>query len=351
MRKISIPVRLFLLFVLGLALCFPLVYEGFYIEVLTHIMIIAIFAMSLDLLVGFTGLISLGHASFFGIGAYCLAIFFGQLDSFSLWAALPVSLAGAALVAVLIGWISIRTSGIYFIMITLAFAQMFYFFFFESKRFNGDDGIFMLAKPEVKLGSLQLMDLGDEVTFYYFTLGILVAVFLFLIMIIRAPFGQVITGICVNEPRVRSLGYATQRYKLVSFVIAGTLAGLAGFLEAVHTGFITPSYLSWHESGAILVVVILGGIGTFYGPVFGAAALVLLEDFLPDLTDHWKVLLGVIIILVVLFLPNGISSLSGKLFRRRVPPASKLKKLAKGKSAETVTGNRHPDRKGNLNSK
>ena len=227
-------------------------------------------------------------------------------------------------------------------MITLAFAQMFYFFFFESKHFNGDDGMFMLAKPEVILGSRQLMDLGDEVTFYYFTLGILVAVFLFLVMIIRAPFGQVITGICVNEPRVRSLGYATQRYKLVSFVIAGTLAGLAGFLEAVHTGYITPSYLSWHESGAILVVVILGGIGTFYGPVFGAAALVLLEDFLPDLTDHWKVLLGVIIILVVLFLPNGISSLSEKLFRRWVPNVSSPKKSKRGKRTETVTENSSP---------
>lgn len=321
MLKITKLVWVLLLFALGLSLLFPSYGDEFYIELLTNIMIISIFAMSLDLLVGFTGLASLGHAAFFGIGAYCLAIFFGQSEQFSLWAALPVSLAGAALAAVVVGWISVRTSGVYFIMLTLAFAQMFYFFFFESKHFNGDDGIFMLAKPEVKLGSLQLMDLGNEVTFYYFTLGILVAVFLFLIMIIRAPFGQVITGICANEQRVRSLGYATQRYKLVSFVIAGALAGLAGFLEAAHTGFITPSYLSWHESGRILLVVILGGLGTFYGPVVGAAALILLEDFLPDLTDHWKLLLGVIIILVVLFLPNGISSLSGKLFRRRVPTA------------------------------
>ncbi len=315
MQKISKPVQVFLLFVLGLSIWFPMIGEGFYIELLTNIMIIAIFAMSLDLIVGYTGLVSLGHAAFFGIGAYCLAIFFGESDQFSLWAALPVSLAGAALAAVIVGWISIRTSGIYFIMITLAFAQMFYFFFFESKHFNGDDGIFMNSKPEVYFGSLRLLDLGDEITFYYFTLGILVVVFLFLVMILRAPFGRVITGICANESRVLSLGYATQRYKLVSFVISGTLAGLAGFLEAAHTGFITPSYLSWHESGTILVVVILGGMATFYGPIIGAAALVLLEDFLPDLTDHWKILLGTIIILIVLFLPNGIASLSGKLAR------------------------------------
>ncbi len=315
MQNISRPVKLFLVLLLGFILWFPSVADEFYMELLTNIMIIAIFAMSLDLLVGFTGLVSLGHAAFFGIGAYCLAIFFGELDQFSIWAALPVSLAGAALAALVVGWISIRTSGIYFIMITLALAQMFYFFFFESKHFNGDDGMFMLAKPEVNLGSIQLLDLGNEVTFYYFTLGILVAVFLFLVMILRAPFGQIITGICANESRVRSLGYATQRYKLVSFVIAGTLAGLAGFLEAAHTGFITPSYLSWHESGAILVVVILGGMATFYGPIIGAVALVLLEDFLPEMTEHWKILLGVIIVLIVLFLPNGISSLSGKLLR------------------------------------
>ena len=268
---------------------------------------------------------ALGMRHFLGSAPTVWPYFSGKSDQFSLWVALPICLAGAALAAVIIGLISIRASGVYFIMLTLAFAQMFYYFFFESKHFNGDDGIFMFSKPEVKLGSLQLMDLGNDVTFYYFTLGMMVAVFLFLVMIIRAPFGQVITGICENEQRVRSLGYATQRYKFVSFVIAGTLAGLAGFLEAAHTGFITPSYLSWHESGAILVVLILGGLGTLYGPIIGAVVLVLLEDFLPDLTDHWKVLLGVIIILIVLFLPNGVSSLSGKLFPSKVLPISTSK--------------------------
>ncbi len=315
MQKISKPVQLFLLIALGFALWFPSVGDEFYIELLTNIMIISIFAMSLDLLVGYTGLVSLGHAAFFGIGAYALAIFFGEMDQYSIWAALPVSLILTALTAVVIGWISIRTSGIYFIMLTLALAQMFYYYFFESKRYGGDDGLFVYAKPDVNFGSIQLLDLTNEHTFYYFTLGALVVVFLFLVMILRAPFGQVITGICANEQRVRSLGYATQRYKLVSFVIAGTLAGLAGFLEGIHTGFITPSYLGWHESGNILVVVILGGLGTIYGPIIGAVALVLLEDFLPEITEHWKILLGMIIVCVVLFLPNGISSLSRRIFR------------------------------------
>lgn len=327
MQKITKPVQLFLLIALGFALWFPSVGDEFYVELLINIMIIAIFAMSLDLLVGYTGLVSLGHAAFFGIGAYGLGIFFGEMNQYSIWAALPVSLILTALAAVVIGWISIRTSGIYFIMLTLALAQMFYYYFFESKLYGGDDGMFISTKPDVNFGSIQLLDLGNEHTFYYFTLGILVVVFLFLVMILRAPFGQVITGICANEQRVRSLGYATQRYKLVSFVIAGTLAGLAGFLEAAHTGFITPSYLGWHESGNILVVVILGGLGTLYGPIIGAVALVLLEDFLPDITEHWKIVLGMIIVCVVLFLPNGISSLSGKIFRI---PSQIMKTILRG---------------------
>lgn len=301
---------------LGFAVFFPLLESDFYVELFTRIMIMAIFAMSLDLLVGFTGLVSMGHAAFFGIGAYCLGIFFGESDQFSLWHALPISLLGAGVAATIVGWICIRSTGIYFIMLTLALAQMFYFFFFESPRFNGDDGIFMYAKPEFKLGSFPVLDLENEISFYYFVLVILVAVFFCLVMILRAPFGQVITGICANELRVRALGYNIQHYKLVSFIISGVLAGLAGFLEAVHTGFITPSLLSWHESGSILVVVILGGMGTLYGPIIGAVALVLLEDFLPNLTDHWKFLLGLIIILVVLFLPNGISSIVHKLDHR-----------------------------------
>lgn len=313
MFVLSNPAKLILSLAVVLVALFPLLDNSFYIELLTRIMIIAIFAMSLDLLVGFTGLVSLGHAAFFGIGAYCLGIFFGESDQFALWEALPVSLVGAGIAATVVGWISIRTKGIYFIMLTLALAQMFFFFFFESPKFNGDDGIFMYAKPSVSLGGFPLLDLENEITFYYFVLGILVAVFLFLVMILQAPFGQVITGICANESRVRALGYATHRYKLVSFVISGVLAGLAGFLEAVHTGFITPSLLSWHESGTILVVVILGGMGTLYGPIMGAVALVLLEDFLPNMTDHWKLLLGLIIIAIVLFLPNGISSIAQKL--------------------------------------
>jgi branched-chain amino acid transport system permease protein len=306
---------------------FPLYGSSFYVGLLSRILILAIFAMSLDLLIGYTGLVSFGHAAFFGVGAYTLAIVFRESSVIHIWQALPLCLAVVALVALVIGWISIRTSGIYFIMITLAFAQMLFYFFFESNRFGGDDGIFLFTKPVLMFGSEDLLKLNKYNNFYYFTLACLVGTYLFLKMILRAPFGRVITAIRANEHRVRALGYATQRYKLVSFVIAGVFAGLAGFLEAAHTGYINPSYLSWHESGVLIAIVILGGMGTLYGPVIGAFIIVLLQNFLPDVTPHWQLLFGGILIAVVLLLPHGTVSIFPRLadlvrkWSRRSPPA------------------------------
>ncbi len=301
-----------ILAVLLILALFPLFGSSFYVGLLTRVIILALFAMSLDLLIGFTGLVSFGHAAFFGIGGYTFAIAFQDATIIHLWQALPISLAAAALAALVIGWISIRTSGIYFIMITLAFAQMFFYFFFESPDYGGDDGIFLFFKPVLMIGANDILQLEHENNFYYFSLSCLVLGYLFLKMILQAPFGKVITAIKANEHRVRALGYATHHYKLVSFVIAGALAGLAGFLEGVHTGYINPSYLSWHESGIAIAIVILGGMGTLYGPIIGAFIIVMLQNFLPELTQHWQLLFGGIIIAVVLFLPHGIVSLPGK---------------------------------------
>ena len=301
--------------VAGLAL-FPFASDEFYLELFTHLMVLGIFAMSLDLLIGYTGLVSFGHAAFFGLAGYLLAIITPESEAVSLWVSLPVCLAGAALAALVIGWFSVRTSGIYFIMITLAFAQMAFYYFNENVALGGSDGMFIFTKPSVGVAGFEIIDLGDPTTVYYAVLASLVACYLLLSMVLRAPFGRVIKAIRVNEHRTRALGYDTRRYKLAAFVIAGTMAGYAGYLEAVSTGIVSPGHLSWHQSGLVLILVILGGMGTLYGPVLGAFVLVLLHDQVQDVTVHWQLVQGIFVILVVLFLPHGIAGLVARLARR-----------------------------------
>ena len=301
--------------VAGLAL-FPFASDEFYLELFTHFMVLGIFAMSLDLLIGYTGLVSFGHAAFFGLAGYLLAIITPESEAMSLWVSLPVCLAGVALAALVIGWFSVRTSGVYFIMITLAFAQMTFYYFNENVALGGSDGMFIFTKPTVGVGGFEIIDLGDPTTVYYAVLASLVACYLLLSMVLRAPFGRVIKAIRVNEHRTRALGYDTRRYKLAAFVIAGTMAGYAGYLEAVSTGIVSPGHLSWHQSGLVLILVILGGMGTLYGPVLGAFVLGLLHDQVQDVTVHWQLVQGIFVILVVLFLPHGIAGLVARLARR-----------------------------------
>jgi branched-chain amino acid transport system permease protein len=281
-------------------------------------MIMGIFAMSLDLLIGFTGLVSFGHAAFFGLSGYMLAIITPETEPVSIWLALPFCLFVTAVAALVIGWFSVRTSGIYFIMITLAFAQMFYYYFNENQYLGGSDGIFIFFKPTVFIGDFQLLDLNNPQSFYYFVLVSLIVSYLVLSAIVQAPFGQVIRGIHANETRTRALGFNTQRYKLISFVIAGTLAGFAGFLEANAGGIMSPAHLGWHESGSIMMVVILGGMGTLYGPVLGAFAMGFLQDYFQEIwSAHWLLLLGIFIIVVVLFLPAGIAGLFSQMVDKK----------------------------------
>lgn len=295
---------------------YPWFGESYYVELVVRLMILGIFAMSLDLLIGYTGLVSFGHAAFFGLAGYLLAIVTPDSGPVSIWYALPVCLAGTGLFALVVGWLSVRTSGIYFIMITLAFAQMLFYFFNESVRFGGSDGMFLFYKPTVAIGSWELIDLEAGHNFYYFTLGALVAAYALLATLLRAPFGLVIQGVRANESRTRALGYATHRYKLVSFIIAGMVAGLAGFLEASHTGIVSPGHLSWHESGMVLMMVILGGIGTLYGPVLGAFTFGLLQDNFQDLTEHWILVMGFFVVALVLFLPHGLGGLIDRVVSR-----------------------------------
>ena len=288
---------------------FPLVGERFYIQLITQMMILATFAMSLDLLVGFTGLVSFGHAAFYGLGGYTLAILTRDAGLVSLWATLPITIVACGLAAIAIGWLSIRTSGVYFIMVTLAFAQMIYYFFNDARGFGGSDGLYIKIKPDLTVSGITLFTLQNRTALYYFALVAMFASAVFLWVLLRSPFGQVITAMRVNEGRTRSLGFSLRRYKLVSFCIAGMLAGLAGYLGAVQFGFVNPAHLGWRESGRVLMVVILGGTGTLFGPALGAFVFVLLEDLLSDLTEHWLLLMGAFVVAVVLLLPSGIAGL------------------------------------------
>ncbi len=288
---------------------------GYLTSFASRILIFALAAASLNLILGYGGMVSFGHAAFFGAGAYVVAILSHHefMDeplitwpievggSNSALVAWPLAVIVAALLALIIGAISLRTSGLYFIMITLAFAQMLYFFFVSLETYGGDDGLSLWSRSEI--GPL---DLGDDRQFYYVVLVILLAVLLLLGRVVRSRFGRVLQGIRDNERRMIAIGFPTYRYKLVGFVLSGALAGLAGALIANQTEFVSPSFLDWPRSGEILVMVLLGGIGTLVGPVIGAAAFLVLEDVLSAWTEHWMIIMGALLVLVVLFAKQGL---------------------------------------------
>jgi len=307
--------RLALGAVIALLALFPLAGATFYTELVTKVMILAIFALSLDLLVGYTGLVSFGHAAFYGIGAYTLGLLAPKYEAANLWLTLPAAVVAAGVAALAVGVFVVRVKGIYFIMVTLAFAQMFYFVFHDTKFGRGSDGISMNFKPVAAIGGVTPFDLGNAAHVYYFVLVLLVAVFGFLRVVLRSPFGRALMGIRSNEHRMRSLGFPVYRYKLASFTLAGALAGLAGYLSALQFGFVNPELLSWHQSGNVLLMLILGGLGNLYGAVIGAFAFVALQEIFQSLTRHWQLLLGGAIVLLVIFLPGGLASIAGR-FRR-----------------------------------
>ena len=292
---------------------FPALAEKFYVQLMTKIMILSIFALSLDLLVGYTGLVSLGHAAYFGVAAYTLAMAAPASDPANFWLTLPLSLAASALTALVIGVFVVRTSGVYFIMVTLAFAQMVYYFFHDTRVAGGSDGIYINTRPATGVAGL---DLADDLHFYYVVLALLAGAFLLLALILRSPFGRALQGIKANEQRMRALGFATRRYKLAAFVLAGTLAGLAGYLAAAKEGYVNPELLAWHQSGVVLMMLILGGMGTLFGAVIGTFSYVLLQEWFSTLTKHWQLLMGGFIVVTVLLFPRGLAGLPHMLVAR-----------------------------------
>ncbi len=276
----------------------------FYVGLFARVMVFAIAAVSLDLILGYGGLVSFGHAAYLGIGAYAVGIlsFHGIANGFVHFAA---ALCAASVAALVIGFVSLRTSGVYFIMITLAFSQMVYFLGVSLNRYGGDDGLNIRRHSD--FGGL--VDLDDPTVLYYFVWALLLLFLGLGTRLVRSRFGALLEGTRSNERRMIALGFPTFRYKLAAFVIAGAVCGVAGALFANLTLFVSPSIMHWTRSGEILMMVILGGIGTLFGPVLGAAAYLLLESVLSRWSEHWQAVLGPCLILVVLFSKSGLLGL------------------------------------------
>ena len=292
---------------LALALVPPIagvLQQPFYVDLFRRTMIFAIAALSLDLILGYGGLVSFGHAAYLGLGAYAVGVLthHGVQNGFLQWG---LAIAGSALVALVIGAVSIRTSGIYFIMITLAFTQMLYYLGLSIEEYGADDGMRLAARSRFA----GLIDLRDPTTFYYVVFAILVLFLYVAHRMVNARFGMVLRAAKANEPRARAVGFSPYGYKLTAFVVAGAMCGLAGALLVNHTEYLTPEFMHWTRSGEIMFMVILGGMGTLVGPVVGAVALLLLEDVLSAWTTHWQMILGPILLLVVLFAKRGLVGL------------------------------------------
>ena len=278
--------------------------QPFYVDLLRRVMIFAIAALSLNLILGYGGMVSFGHAAYLGVGAYAVGVLahYGVHDGYLQWA---LAIAASALVALVIGAVSIRTSGIYFIMITLAFTQMLYYLGISIEEFGGDDGM----RLEVKSQFPGLIDLDNGNAFYYLVLAILVLVALLGHRLVNSRFGMVIRAARSNEARTRAIGFSPYPYRLAAFVIAGAVCGLAGALLVNHTAYLTPEFMNWTRSGELMFMVILGGMATTAGPVLGALALLLVEDVLSGWTQHWQIILGPLLVLSVLFFKRGLAGL------------------------------------------
>jgi branched-chain amino acid transport system permease protein len=278
--------------------------DTFALTLFTRVLILATGAVSLNLIMGYGGMVSFGHAAYLGIGGYAVGVLAkeGVGSGLVQW---PVAIAASALYALAVGALSLRTRGVYFIMITLAFAQMIYYVAIGLDRYGGDDGLTIYKRSE--FGGL--IDLNNRTVFYYLCFAILLASIYLVLRLVNSRFGLVIRGSRSNERRMRAIGFPTFRYKLVCFVIAGALCGLAGALLANHTNFISPAMMHWTRSGDLIVMVVLGGLGSLFGPVIGAVTFLLLEEGLSRLTEYSNLILGPILLLVAVYLHGGIEGL------------------------------------------
>ncbi len=311
LRRLAVPVLVFAAFALApIAAAFGA--EGYILSLLTRVMIFAIAAMSLDLILGYGALVSFGHAAFLGIGAYAVGILASHGVEDAL-VQLPVALAASALFALVTGAISLRTKGVYFIMITLAFGQMLFFLATSLSAYGGDDGLTLPSRSLVLGADL----LRSPTALYYVALACLLGTYLLGRSVVASRFGRVLRGSRENPVRLQAVGFSPYPFQLAAYVLAGTLCGLAGFLLANQTEFVSPAYMTWQRSGELIVIVILGGLGSLHGAILGAAAFLLLEEVLSGYTEHWKMIFGPLLVLVVLFARGGVLGLLSSLGGRR----------------------------------
>jgi branched-chain amino acid transport system permease protein len=286
--------------------------DPFLVVTMTRILAIALAALSLDLILGYGAMVSFGHAAFIGIGAYAVAVMTRNgIPDFALQTL--VAVGASALFALVTGAISLRTKGVYFIMITLAFGQMAYFFTHSLSAYGGDDG-FTLPTRSLVFGT-EILE--NDVVFYYVALGLLAAAFVFLRLLIGSRFGRVLRGIHDNRGRMEAIGFPALPYQLTAYVIAGAIAGVAGVLLANQTEFVSPAYMTWQRSGELIIMVVLGGMGTLLGPILGAVGFLMLEEIFADISQHWKLGVGVVLVIIVITTRGGLAGGIRRLFGGR----------------------------------
>ena len=321
------------------------VYVGAYgLKFATRLIILSIFVVSLDFILGLAGLVSFGHAAFFGVGAYAVYFVSSESEAANVFVALGAGVAGAAVAALLIGAFVCLTRGFYFIMVTLAAAQMMFSLFHDTDIAKGSDGAYIMIKPDLVIGATTLLDFDHRTTFYYVCLALLVATVLALFWLARTPFGRIVQGLKANETRLSALGYNVYQFKLAAFVVAGAFAGLAGALFACIDGFVTPELFSWHQSGLAIMMAVLGGAGTLFGPILGVLAYVSLEETLKTaslvgsfVADHWRLGTGATLVVAVLLSPDGLAGfLRGKAITKKARPLKDVAPAAAPRKARAL---------------
>lgn len=308
-RRVLLPAAIFLVLAL-LPVAAALTRQQYLLDLATRVMVYAVAAVALDLLVGYGGLISFGHAAFIGIGAYAVGILSAHGIGDAL-VALPTAIIASALFAWLTGIVCLRTKGVYFIMITLAFGQMIYFIATSLAPYGGDNGLTIAARNTVA----GFAPLKSDRAFYYVTLLCLLATYLFCRALVASRFGRVLRGGKENAVRMATIGFTVRRFQHIAYIISGGLGGLSGFLLANSTEFVSPAYMSWQQSGELIVMVILGGLGSLHGAIIGTAVYLVVEEWLSGVTENWQVIFGPLLVLAVLFARGGLLGLGSTLRR------------------------------------